>query len=593
MRRSAWTTGVAAIAALSIGIAACGGGGDENGGADKAADKNTVGDPNPSGGKAGGKLTVLWAGDVDYVDCGQTYYQSGYTICYATQRPLYSYKPDDGTNMVPDLAEALPEVSADGKTVTVKIKKGVKFSPPVDREVTSKDVKYAMERAFFSTVATGYSFYFSDIVGAKPGSKPGTTISGIEAPDDSTLVIKLSKATGGVLASGALALPMTAPVPEEYAAEFDKEIPTTYGEHQVATGPYMIENDASGKTIGYEAQKRIHLVRNPNWDKATDYKPAYLDEIDNLSGNDDADVASRRILTGESMVNGDWTPPPTILKQATTDYKDQLVIVPGATIRYISMNTTVKPFDDPNIRKAVVAGFDRNALRLARGGALIGDIATHFLPPTIAGFEEAGGMKGTGVDFINDTGEPNMELAAEYMKKAGYPSGKYTGTEKLLMVASNQSTAPDVAEVAKQNFEKLGFKTTLRLVTTNTMYTRFCSIPSANVASCPSAAWGKDFSDGQTMLDPVFNGDNITKQANNNYAELNVPAINDEMNAAKLLTDPKERAAAWAKADRDITAEAPGVPWLWDKWPNIRSKNVQGVVNLWNTSWDLTWSSLK
>ena len=54
------------------------------------------------------------------------------------------------------------------------------------------------------------------------------------------------------------------------------------------------------------------------------------------------------------------------------------------------------------------------------------------------------------------------------------------------------------------------------------------SIPSANVASCPSAAWGKDFSDGQTMLDPVFNGNNISKQANNNYAELDVPAINDK-----------------------------------------------------------------
>ena len=109
------------------------------------------------------------------------------------------------------------------------------------------------------------------------------------------------------------------------------------------------------------------------------------------------------------------------------------------------------------------------------------------------------------------------------MKKAGYASGKYDGNEKLLMVASNQGTAPAVAQIAKEQFEKLGFKITLRLVTTNTMYTKFCSIPSANVASCPSAAWGKDFSDGQTMLDPVFNGDNISKQANNNYAELDVP----------------------------------------------------------------------
>ena len=200
----------------------------------------------------------------------------------------------------------------------------------------------------------------------------------------------------------------TAPVPEEYAAKFDKETPTTYGENQVATGPYMIENDASGKAIGYEPRKRIHLVRNPNWDKSTDYKPAYLDEIEILSGNDDPDVASRRILTGEGMVNGDWTPGPASLKLASDDYKDQLVIVPGATIRYISMNTTVPPFDNPDVRKAVSAGFDRNALRLARGGPLIGDIATHYLPPTHrAASTRPAAMKGTGVDFLSADGKPN------------------------------------------------------------------------------------------------------------------------------------------------------------------------------------------
>ena len=85
-------------------------------------------------------------------------------------------------------------------------------------------------------------------------------------------------------------------MPEEYAEKFDAETPSTYGENQLATGPYMIENDASGKATGYEPGKRIHLVRNPNWDKSLDFKPAYLDEIDNLEGNDDPGVASRRIL---------------------------------------------------------------------------------------------------------------------------------------------------------------------------------------------------------------------------------------------------------------------------------------------------------
>ena len=77
----------------------------------------------------------------------------------------------------------------------------------------------------------------------------------------------------------------------------------------------MIENDASGKAIGYEAGRRIHLVRNPNWDKTTDYKPAYLDEIDMPQGNDDTTIASRRVLEGESMLTGDFSPPPQVLAQ--------------------------------------------------------------------------------------------------------------------------------------------------------------------------------------------------------------------------------------------------------------------------------------
>ena len=88
----------------------------------------------------------------------------------------------------------------------------------------------------------------------------------------------------------------------------------------------MIENDASGKAIGYKPGKEIHLVRNPNWDKSLDFKPAYLDEIDNLEGNDDPGVASRRILDGQSMVNGDFSPLPENLKDAVDQTrKDQLV----------------------------------------------------------------------------------------------------------------------------------------------------------------------------------------------------------------------------------------------------------------------------
>jgi peptide/nickel transport system substrate-binding protein len=589
MRRSAWTIGATVLAALSLGVAACGGSDSSSSG----DSKSNTGTKLPDKPKTGGKLTVLWTGDVDHIDCGQTYYQMGNFICNATQKQLYAYKPDDGANMVPDLADGDPQVSEDGKTVTIKIKAGVKYSPPYSKDVTSKDVKYAIERGFFSSVASGFTqSYYADLEGAKINVKPGTTISGIETPDDQTLVLKFKRALGGVMASGALAYGATAPVPEAYAAKFDAKTPSTYGENQLSTGPYMIENDASGKAIGYDPGKRIHLIRNPNWDKSLDFKPAYLDEIDNLEGNDDPGVASRRILTGQSMVNGDFSPLPENLKDAYQNRKSQLVLIPSGGGRWISMNTKVKPFDDINVRKAVTAGMDRAALLLTRGGKLVGDVATHYLPPGMAGFEEAGGMKGTGVDFLSVDGKPLPDVSAEYFKKAGYASGKYEGKEKILMVGSNAGVAAKTAEVAKQNLEQMGFNVQMRLVQQQTMYTRYCNTPSAKVAVCPNVGWLKDFADGQTMLDPTFNGKNILEQGNSNWAQLDVPEINDAMDKAELL--PKdERPAAWANIDKMVTAQAPVIPWIWDKQPLIQSANVNGVASISNAQWELAWSSLK
>ena len=87
----------------------------------------------------------------------------------------------------------------------------------------------------------------------------------------------------------------------------------------MATGPYMIENDAEGELTGYTPNKEIHLVRNPNWEASDgDHRPAYLDEITIQEGFADTVSAGKKILAGSAQVNGDFTAPPSVIKQAAT-----------------------------------------------------------------------------------------------------------------------------------------------------------------------------------------------------------------------------------------------------------------------------------
>src|SRR4051812_8364233 len=492
------------VAALALVVAACGGSDNSSGGSSSSSSSGGGNASSETGqGKTGGVLKQLGASDVDYLDPGHTYYTGGYQVAYATQRPLYNFKPDS-SDPVPDLAADKPQLSDDLKTVTVKIKPGVKFSPPVNHAVTSKDVKYAFERFFSTNVGGQYATYFSSIQGAPKSSTKGVKpISGIRTPDDQTIEFKLSRPEG-VLVSAALVMPITMPVPEEYAKKYDAKNPSTYNTHVVSTGPYMVKNDAQGNTVGYQAGKSIDLVRNPNWDKSTDFKPAFFDGIQMTTNDSNAAVSAQQVLTGSHLAL-DTNPPSAQLRDAVTNRKGQFIQLPGGGYRYFPLNNTIKPLDNINVRRAIVAAFDRDAALKARGGKFTGDIPTHFLPPGIPGFEEAGGMAGPGFDFLKNP-RGDMTVAANYMKKAGYPSGKYTGSAKLLLIAANADPGKAQAQVAKAQLEKLGFKIQFRTVPQDAVYTEWCQVPKKEVAICGSAGWVKDFTDPQSVLGGDFQG---------------------------------------------------------------------------------------
>ncbi|MGZ5556565.1 MAG: ABC transporter substrate-binding protein, partial [Candidatus Aminicenantales bacterium] len=383
-----------AVVALSAFVFACGSSDKESG---DSASKTQSGAPTK--GKKGGKLEQLGASDVDFLDPGQTYYTGGFQVIYATQTPLYAPKPPIG-DAEPALAEGKPEISEDKKTVTVTLKKGIKFAPPVNREIQAKDIKYAFERAFTKNVPNQYTTYFNFIEGApeKPGGLKDISGIVVDPSDPYKITFKLTKAQAPGFAAF-LVMPVTTPVPKEYAEKFDQESPSTYNENVVASGPYMVANDAEGKNTGYKAGKSIELVRNPNWDASKDFRPAYLDEILLRTNATDANVAGRQVLQGENLVL-DTNPPAQVLKRVVQRQKDQLVTLPGGGFRWFPLNRTIKPLDDLNVRKAILAAFDRTAAIKARGGTFVGKPGTHFIPPGIGGFEEAGGEKGPGFDFL-------------------------------------------------------------------------------------------------------------------------------------------------------------------------------------------------
>ena len=147
---------------------------------------------------------------------------------------------------------------------------------------------------------------------------------------------------------------------------------------------------------------------------------------------------------------------------------------------------------------------------------------THFIYPTIPGFEQAGGAAGPKFDF-NEHPEGNMAVAEKYIKEAGYPSGKYTGGKTITIVGAKGNPAEQDAEIVNQTLKNLGFTTKFTLVETSTMYAKYCNVPKEEIDVCPSVGWIADFADPQTVLNITFNGKFINATGNVNWSQAQQP----------------------------------------------------------------------
>src|SRR3954451_8910494 len=242
----------------------------------------------------GGHLDALSGADVDSLDPGYWYYQYDYmALGKTTQRWLYAWEPGK-TTPTPDVAAAMPTTRGDGKTVTIRIRPGIRYSAPLSgRTVTSADVAYALTRDLEPRTGNGYAgAYYAVIAGARNVLAGRTRrLAGAETPDATTLVLHLTRPSGAISTAQALALPGTIPVPQDYAKRYDRGSRSTYGAHQVFTGPYVIGRYRPGRTI--------ELARNPDYNghDTGDFRPAYADSI-TFNGDQHIASAEREILSG-------------------------------------------------------------------------------------------------------------------------------------------------------------------------------------------------------------------------------------------------------------------------------------------------------
>lgn len=611
---------VAALAAtglLVLGLAGCGGSGPQPAGRPGSEPGGTPTTPlkageNPAGQllvgrtkKRGGVLGVYVDSARTHLDPGQSHSALDYVVGSATQRPLFSYLPNTSENVSPDLAAEIPTtanggITDRGRTVTVHIRKGVYFSPPVNREVTSADVAYAIERAANPHVSNPYfASYFGSaspapLEGTQSSGYRGGPIPGIQTPNKFTIVFHMLRPSGSLLIS-ALSLPLSAPVPKSFAGRLDKHSPTTYGtRYLVASGPYMLKsNPATGsiRGIGYVSGKSVTLVRNPSWSSASDRRPAYLNQI-NIKIGGDATLIGRRVLSGSAAVQLDTRAPATI-RLAYQRYPSQITFTPGSGEHYVALDNAHGVFANANVRRAAWANLDRAAIADARGGSLTASPATHFIYPGVTGFVQAGGYPGPQTGFnINVDGD--LAVAEKYMKAAGYKNGKYQGNQTVQIVSATGGADPAVASLLKSDLSQLGFRTRLRFIDQSAMYARYCGVYGQNIDACSAIGVTRGFADALTVLYPTFYGSSIESTNSSNVGQVNDPQINAAIKIAALFADPVARAQAWANVDKMLVDRAVAIPVTFDSQANIESNDVAGVSQLWNAgNWDLDFTSLK
>ncbi|NKL24564.1 ABC transporter substrate-binding protein [Rhizobium leguminosarum] len=495
--------------------------------------------------KQGGDIVVTYKDDITTLDPAIGYDWVNWSMIKSLYSRLMDYAP--GTpNPVPSLADSFT-VSPDGMTYTFKLHKGVKFSN--GREVVASDVKYSIERAVDpKTQGPGAGFFgaikgFEDETGGKT-----TTLSGIETPDDGTVIFNLSRPDATFL--HVLAINFASVVPKEAveAAAGD------FGKKPVGSGTFILKDWTIGQQLVFERNKDYFVKGVP-----------YIDSFKVEVGQEPL-VALLRLQKGEVDIAGDGIPPAKFLEIKNSAEGAQM-IVDGEQLHtgYITLNTKVKPFDNLKVRQALNMAINKDRItRILNGRATP---ANQPLPPLMPGYDKSF----TGYAY-------DVAKAKALLAEAGYPDGFET-----VLYSTNTDPQPRIAQAIQQDLAAVGVKAEVRALAQANVIAAGGTEGEAPMIWSGGMAWIADFPDPSNFYGPILGcagavpgGWNWSWYCN---ADLDKRAV-----AADSMSDPAkaaERTAAWDKIFTDIMADAPWIPVINERRVVAKSLRMGGADNIY------------
>jgi peptide/nickel transport system substrate-binding protein len=421
---------------------------------------------------------------------------------------------DGGARIHPDIAEAMPDVSADGLTWTFNLKHGLRYAPPMqDVEITAKDFVRSFHRLMaprFAEQSFARTIYF-DIVGAEAYlAGDAASISGLESPDENTLVIRLTKPAGDL--APRLAMPLVVPIPPSPtnpqapfgAAEGHDE---GYGRFLVASGPYMVEGAADldfsvsaeerTPAAGLVPGQRLVLVPNPSWDRASDELRMAGPERIELEVIPTLDEAVQEVYEARAdlMVNyGAFTQvPQDVVETVRADSgRGTIQINESDFIAGIMMNLAVPPFDDLQVRKAAALAVNKARIIEILGGPLTLRPAHHLVPDAV---EDNLLLDYRPYPSSGDTGD--LAAARDVMRQSRYDTDgdgicDDPACTDVPALARDFEPFPAVAESVRDDLAGIGVMLDLDVVPLFPDFFDIFADPTQHYAMYVPLGWNKD-----------------------------------------------------------------------------------------------------